>query len=68
LLEPTDGEVLIDGLPLGTFGARAFRDHVGVVMQDDQLLSGSIADNICFFDHAVRPRAHAALCRACLRP
>jgi ATP-binding cassette subfamily B protein RaxB len=51
LLEPTDGEVLIDGLPLGTFGARAFRDHVGVVMQDDQLLSGSIADNICFFDH-----------------
>lgn len=52
LLEPTDGEVLIDGLPLGTFGARAFRDHVGVVTQDDQLLSGSIADNICFFDHA----------------
>jgi ATP-binding cassette subfamily B protein RaxB len=51
LLEPTDGEVLIDGLPLATFGARAFRDHVGVVMQDDQLLSGSIADNICFFDH-----------------
>jgi ATP-binding cassette subfamily B protein RaxB len=50
LLEPTDGEVLIDGLPLSTFGARAFRDHVGVVMQDDQLLSGSIADNICFFD------------------
>ena len=38
--------------PLGTFGARAFRDHVGVVMQDDQLLSGSIADNICFFDQA----------------
>ena len=52
LLEPTDGEVLIDGLPLGTFGARAFRDHVGVVTQDDQLMSGSIADNICFFDHA----------------
>jgi ATP-binding cassette subfamily B protein RaxB len=51
LLEPTEGEVLIDGLPLSTFGARAFRDHVGVVMQDDQLLSGSIADNICFFDH-----------------
>ena len=50
LLEPTDGEVLIDGLPLTTYGARAFRDHAGVVMQDDQLLSGSIADNICFFD------------------
>ena len=32
------------------FGARAFREQVGAVMQDDQLLSGSIADNICFFD------------------
>ncbi len=61
LLEPTDGEVLIDGLPLGTFGARAFRDHVGVVMQDDQLLSGSIADNICFFDHGL-DHAHMQHC------
>ena len=50
LLEPTAGEVLIDGMPLATFGARAFRDHAGVVMQDDHLLSGSITDNICFFD------------------
>jgi ATP-binding cassette subfamily B protein RaxB len=25
---------------------------IGVVMQDDQLLSGSIADNICFFDES----------------
>jgi len=46
LLEPTSGDVLIDGIPLATFGMRAFRDHTGVVMQDDQLLSGSIADNI----------------------
>jgi ATP-binding cassette subfamily B protein RaxB len=61
LLDPTDGEVLIDGLPLGTFGARALRDHVGVVMQDDQLLSGSIADNICFFDQAF-DHAHMQHC------
>jgi ATP-binding cassette subfamily B protein RaxB len=50
LLEPTEGEVLIDGLPLPAIGARAYREHVGAVMQEDQLLSGSIADNICFFD------------------
>jgi ATP-binding cassette, subfamily B, bacterial CvaB/MchF/RaxB len=50
LLEPTSGEVLIDGVPLSTVGARAFREQVAAVMQDDQLLSGSIADNICFFD------------------
>jgi ATP-binding cassette subfamily B protein RaxB len=50
LLEPTRGEVLIDGVPLSTIGARAYREHVGAMMQEDLLLSGSIADNICFFD------------------
>jgi ATP-binding cassette subfamily B protein RaxB len=50
LLEATRGEVLIDGMPLPTMGPRAYREQVGAVMQEDQLLSGSIADNICFFD------------------
>jgi ATP-binding cassette, subfamily B, bacterial CvaB/MchF/RaxB len=50
LLEPTSGEVLIDSIPLSTIGAQTYREQVGAVMQEDQLLSGSIADNICFFD------------------
>jgi ATP-binding cassette, subfamily B, bacterial CvaB/MchF/RaxB len=50
LLEPTRGEVLVDDVPLGIVGARAYREKVAAVMQEDQLLSGSIADNICFFD------------------
>src|SRR3954452_1102597 len=50
LLEPTMGEVLIDGVPLSVIGLRAYREQIGAVMQEDQLLSGSIADNICFFD------------------
>jgi ATP-binding cassette, subfamily B, bacterial CvaB/MchF/RaxB len=50
LLEPTGGEVLIDGVPLAVIGARIYREQVAAVMQEDQLLSGSIADNICFFD------------------
>ena len=50
LFKPSAGEVLIDGVPLDHFGTQAFRAQVGVVMQDDQLLSGSLADNICFFD------------------
>jgi ATP-binding cassette subfamily B protein RaxB len=50
LLEPTHGDVLIDGIPLSSVGARAYREQIGAVMQEDQLLSGSIADNICFFD------------------
>ncbi len=63
LLEPTAGEVLVDGLPMRAFGAQAFRAQVGVVMQDDALLSGSIADNICFFDEASDP-AHMQRCAA----
>jgi ATP-binding cassette subfamily B protein RaxB len=50
LLEPTSGEVLVDGAPLSSIGARAYREQVAAIMQEDQLLSGSIADNICFFD------------------
>ena len=50
LLPASDGEVSFDGVPLGRLGARSLRDQVGVVMQDDMLLSGSIADNISFFD------------------
>jgi ATP-binding cassette subfamily B protein RaxB len=50
LLEPTSGDVLIDGVPLSVVGVRNYRENVAAVMQDDHLLSGSIADNICFFD------------------
>jgi ATP-binding cassette subfamily B protein RaxB len=52
LLEPTGGDVMIDGVPLGQIGPRAYREQIGAVMQEDQLLSGSIADNICFFETA----------------
>jgi ATP-binding cassette subfamily B protein RaxB len=47
---PTSGEVLVGGVPLARVGLRAWRDTVGVVMQEEPLFSGSIADNISFFD------------------
>ena len=50
LLQPTSGEILVDGIPLNAIGARVYREQVAAVMQEDQLLSGSIADNICFFE------------------
>ncbi|MBX6741918.1 MAG: peptidase domain-containing ABC transporter [Acetobacteraceae bacterium] len=52
LLEPTSGDVLVDGVPLQIIGSRIYREQVGAAMQDDQLLSGTIADNICFFDQS----------------
>ena len=50
LVEPTEGDILIGGVKLRSFGYRNFRQLVGTVMQDDQLFSGSVADNISFFD------------------
>lgn len=47
---PTRGEVLVGGQPVSRLGLAAWRDLVGTVMQDETLFSGSIADNICFFD------------------
>jgi ATP-binding cassette subfamily B protein RaxB len=52
LLPPSRGEVLVDGHPLQSFGIQAFRRAATAVMQDDQLMSGSVADNIAFFDPA----------------
>lgn len=50
LYEPIQGQVQVDGRDLTTIDPTDWRSRVGVVMQDDRLLSGTIADNIAFFD------------------
>lgn len=50
LYPPTEGSILLDDKVASPATWRAWRQHVGVVAQDDRLLSGSIADNIAFFD------------------
>ena len=49
LLQPSQGEILINGEPLAHVGVQYWRSMIAVVMQDDKLFAGSIADNICFF-------------------
>lgn len=50
ILQPTAGQVLIDGVDLNRCGVDHIRSMVGTVLQDDVLFAGSIADNINFFD------------------
>jgi ATP-binding cassette subfamily B protein RaxB len=50
LHRPTSGTIELDGDPADPELWRAWRTHVGIVAQDDRLLSGTIADNIAFFD------------------
>jgi len=53
LYPATFGDVRLDGRPLSSWGLKTMRSMYGVVMQDDELLSGTIADNVSFFDDKV---------------
>lgn len=50
LLEPNEGQVRYNGRSIRSLGLASVRSQIGVVMQDDVLLSGSLAQNITFFD------------------
>ena len=63
LLEPTLGDVLIDGQPLGQVGLRSWRSRIGSVMQDDRLFAGSLAENIAFFDPEIDMMRVRSACR-----
>lgn len=53
LLEPVAGQILFDGVPIAEFGVKNYRLLVASVMQEDSLLSGSIIENITFFDETI---------------
>ena len=50
LMPPTAGKLMVDGKQLTPAQVGNWRGRIGAVMQDDQLLSGTLADNICFFE------------------
>lgn len=60
LLQPNEGEVLYGGIPVRQLGLANVRRQLGTVMQEDVLLTGSLADNIAFFDEQPdQPRIEA---------
>jgi ATP-binding cassette, subfamily B, putative efflux pump len=53
--QPVSGAINLDGRNLQTLKLRDFRSYLGVVMQDNFLFDGTIADNIGFSNpHATR--------------
>lgn len=52
LLTPTSGEVVMDGIGLQRGALAGWRHQVAAVMQDDALLSGTLAENVACFDPA----------------
>ncbi|AMS30664.1 MAG TPA: peptidase C39 [Hyphomonadaceae bacterium] len=67
LLDPTEGEVKVEGVGLKNFGVRTFRHRIGAVLQDDRLLAGTIADNVSFFDADLdMAKVEECLAKACV--
>jgi ABC-type multidrug transport system fused ATPase/permease subunit len=57
---PVSGRICIDGHDIATFDLRAYREQIGLVLQDTFLFDGTILENIAFsrpsarFDEVVR--------------
>ena len=60
---PDSGTILVDGRDLATLRIREYRSHLGVVLQDNFLFDGTIAENIRFSN----PRATIAEVREAAR-
>ena len=61
LLQPSGGEIIVDGMPLVDYGIQRWRQQFAAVMQDDVLLTGTLIENISFFD----PEVDAAWVESC---
>ncbi len=53
LIQPTKGEILVGGEDLRRLDPHALARAIGVVMQDDIVFEGTIAENIAFFDEEI---------------
>jgi ABC-type bacteriocin/lantibiotic exporter with double-glycine peptidase domain len=55
LLEPSEGEVLLDGLPITTYDRRLLAEHLGVVLQEPLILNGTLSEALALRIPNVNP-------------
>lgn len=68
LVFPNEGCVEVDGQALQRIGVRQYRNACAGVLQTDQLLSGTLRENICLYDEVVDvPRMERAAQMAGIR-
>ncbi|OGL88696.1 hypothetical protein A3I42_00470 [Candidatus Uhrbacteria bacterium RIFCSPLOWO2_02_FULL_49_11] len=53
LLEPSQGQILLDGIPYASFAVNDWRRHIGYVSQDVFLLNDTVAHNISFYNETI---------------
>lgn len=60
-LDPLSGKITLGGVDIAHIGKRRLRGELAIVMQDDVLMSGTIAQNICgFHDEPSEERIEAS--------
>ncbi len=47
---PTEGQVLLDGVPIGRLSRRGVRENIGCVLQNAAIFSGTIRENVAMGD------------------
>ena len=50
LFMPSEGQIAIDGKSLGRYNISSLRQHIGTVLQGDDILAGSLSENISGYD------------------
>ena len=63
LYKPTEGRILINGIPISEIDLENFRKKIGFVSQDTQLFAGTIRENLLF----ASPNASDEECMQALR-
>ncbi|HAK77328.1 MAG TPA: antibiotic ABC transporter ATP-binding protein [Runella sp.] len=58
--DPTDGQILIDGLDLRSITTKSLRDQMGIVTQESILFNDTIFNNIAFGTEATEAEVMAA--------
>jgi subfamily B ATP-binding cassette protein MsbA len=66
LIEPSEGQIVLDGVPLRDWKLRSLREQIALVSQDVVLLNDSIGANVSFGEDVDEARAWAALEAAAL--
>jgi ATP-binding cassette, subfamily B, bacterial MsbA len=59
--DPTDGSVLVDGVPIPEYDIHALRRQIAMVSQDVVLFNDTVANNVAYGETADRERVKRAL-------
>ena len=63
IVDPTSGEIRVDGVPLAEFDLESWRRRIGFAGQDAELRPGTIRDNIAYGEPDAPSSGSAAPCR-----